>query len=334
MSFVLVSTSLLAGAPDARNEAQPVTPVSGESWLNHLQRSFGDTSMGKTGRLGPPPGDSETQPARWQLGLLAPSGESTTMRGQDLFRLNCQSCHGEAGQGAPPEIRSVIDPVRGTVASLIVARMKQRGMEISSATAGEMAKEAQGALWKRLHEGGQDMPPFPQLNDTERLALLEYLKQLAKVPGAKQATVNVSSLKIGEMIVKSTCHICHDATGVNPPPGQMELGAIPPLETLTTRTDELEFIRKVTIGAPVMMGTPASLHRGRMPVFYYLTREEAADTYRYLSSYPPSQFGAATPTAVASQQNDARSNSSLNHSPAPRPGKAKDSGQHHDLAMQ
>lgn len=41
-----------AGAP--RTTDIPVTAVAGESWLNHLHRSFGDTSMGKTGHLGPP----------------------------------------------------------------------------------------------------------------------------------------------------------------------------------------------------------------------------------------------------------------------------------------
>ena len=35
------------------SRAVPVTPVSGESWLVHLNRSFNETSMGKTGHLGP-----------------------------------------------------------------------------------------------------------------------------------------------------------------------------------------------------------------------------------------------------------------------------------------
>src|ERR1039458_3617822 len=30
------------------------TALAGESWLTHLQRSFDETSMGKTGQLGPP----------------------------------------------------------------------------------------------------------------------------------------------------------------------------------------------------------------------------------------------------------------------------------------
>jgi len=50
--FLLV-TQLVAQGRDARRVA--VTSVAGESWLMHLGRSFDDTSMGKTERLGPPP---------------------------------------------------------------------------------------------------------------------------------------------------------------------------------------------------------------------------------------------------------------------------------------
>lgn len=38
-----------------------------------------------------------------------------------------------------------------------------------------------------------------------------------------------------------------------------------------------------------MMGAPPQWLRGRMPVFYYLSEEEAADIYLYLTSYPPTQ---------------------------------------------
>ena len=37
------------------------------------------------------------------------------------------------------------------------------------------------------------------------------------------------------------------------------------------------------------MGAPAMLCRGRMPVFFYLTDEEAADVYLYLTLYPPTE---------------------------------------------
>jgi hypothetical protein len=68
-------------------------------------------------------------------------------------------------------------------------------------------------------------------------------------------------------------------------------GAIPPLSSLTTRMNLPEFIRKVTYGAPVIMGAPPfsyrDSYRGRMPVFRFLSEDEAADAYLYLTLYPP-----------------------------------------------
>ncbi len=287
-----------------RNSDQSVTPAIGESWINHLHRSFGATSMGKTGQLGPPASPDGAMPVGWQLGFLPSTREAVQLQGRDLYRLNCQGCHGEAGLGAPPEINSVIDPVRATSVPLILARMKKAGMDMTPAAASELAKQAHNALLQRLHNGGQNMPPFPHLDEVEIRALIEYLKQLAGVPGATQLTVTEPSERIGEHIVKSTCHTCHDATGPNPTPEQLESGAIPPLQTLTGRTDEIQFIRKITAGAPILMGDPATLHRGRMPVFYYLTRDEAADVYLYLTSNPPVQMAAVSLPAVAAVQGD------------------------------
>jgi mono/diheme cytochrome c family protein len=203
--------------------------------------------------------------------------------------------------GAPPEINSVVNPVRATSVSLVTERMKKTGMEITPAAAAELTKQAQDALLQRLHQGGVSMPPFPHLSEVEIRALIEYLKQLAAVPGAKQLTLTESPVRVGEHIVKATCHTCHDATGANPSSQQLENGAIPPLETLTSRVDESQFIQKVTSGAVIVMGTPPSPHRGRMPVFYYLTKDEAADAYLYLTTYSPSQLASA-PVAANVQQ--------------------------------
>jgi hypothetical protein len=51
------------------------------------------------------------------------------------------------------------------------------------------------------------------------------------------------------------------------------------------------------------MGTPPLACRGRMPVFYYLSEEEAADVYLYLSSYRPYQWANLDP-AMATVQHD------------------------------
>jgi hypothetical protein len=59
----------------------------------------------------------------------------------------------------------------------------------------------------------------------------------------------------------------------------------------------------VTHGAPILMGTPPMLYRGRMPVFYYLSEQEAADVYLYLTTYPPSEPEDKSTPIVLSEQN-------------------------------
>jgi mono/diheme cytochrome c family protein len=283
----------------------PVTDVEGESWLNHLARDFTETSMGKTGRLGPSadePGDYTPRPESRPL-MVVPTQQSVTLHGSDLYRLNCQGCHGESGLGAPPEINSVINPVRATSTALVMERMTKVGMDVSPANAAEMAQQSRTALLLRIHKGGENMPPFPHLSEPEIGALLAYLKQLAGFPGAQreQLTLTESRLRVGEHIAKSTCHICHAATGANPSPEQLLEGAIPPLSTLTARKDLSEFVRKVTHGAPVLMGEPPLSYRGRMPVFGYLSEDEAADVYLYLTLDPP-QASAAVSAAITNNE--------------------------------
>jgi mono/diheme cytochrome c family protein len=289
-ALALVNVNDAPSQKEVSGRQAPVTAVTGESWLVHLNRPFNQTSMGKTGRLGPPATGEDG--ARW---LPASSSSATpqtvTLHGSDLYRLNCQGCHGESGQGAPPEINSVISPVRATSVALVMERMKATGMDISRADAANLARQANAALLQRLHKGGQNMPPFPHLSEAEIRSLVAYLNQLAGVPGAegRQIAVTESPRRIGEHIVKSTCHTCHSAAGLDPDPRQIEDGAIPPLSVLTARRSQPEFIRKVTLGAPILMGAPSMLYRGRMPVFYYLSEQEAADVYLYLTTYPPSE---------------------------------------------
>ena len=191
--------------------------------------------------------------------------------------------------GAPPEINSIVDPVRATSAELIVQRMKKVGAPISWAIAKQLASQAEASLRQRVNHGGQNMPPFPHLNEVEVQALVAYLNQLAGVPGAekKQIFVEEPVIRVGEHLVKATCHICHGATGPNPNPQQLLQGAIPPLAVLTTRTTLPEFVRKVTSGAPITEGTLRLRYRGRMPVFGYLDENEVAAAYLYLILYPP-----------------------------------------------
>src|ERR1700687_646945 len=92
-----------------------VTPVAGASCLRHLHRSFDETSMGRTWDLGPAPPMPGEESTHWKPDLTPGFATNTvTLYGSDLYRLNCQGCHGMSGAGGPPEINSVINPVRAT----------------------------------------------------------------------------------------------------------------------------------------------------------------------------------------------------------------------------
>jgi mono/diheme cytochrome c family protein len=293
----LVAVFLLASSLSGQTvgtENATVTAVAGESWLRHLHRAFDETSMGKTWDLGPPASMPGEESPHWQPQLTPGFATNiVTLHGSDLYRLNCQGCHGGSGTGAPPEINSVINPVRATSVAIIMARTKKTGQDMSRVDATGLAKQAKALLMERFHKGGESMPPFPQLSDAEIRSIVAYLEQLSDVPGAEknQIPIKAYSYRVGEHIIKSTCHICHGAAGPNPTPQQLLEGAIPPLSTLTTRTSLPDFIRKVTNGAPIIMGAPPfsyrDSYRGRMPVFRYLSEDEAADAYLYLTLYPP-----------------------------------------------
>ena len=299
---VMVALASSLFAQPAGKQATQVTAVAGESWLSHLHRTFDETSMGKTGRLGPAEPTTDFDAGAVKLASVVEK-QYVTVHGADLYRLNCRGCHGEAGLGAPPEINSVINPVRAGSTTLVMERMKKAGMSMSYAEASKLARQSQDAILQRLHKGGQDMPPFSHLSEPEIRALVAYLKQLADVPGAEaeQLAVRETPVRVGEHIVKATCHICHSASGPNPDAQQLADGAIPPLSALTSRVNQAQFVRKITRGAPIVMGTPPLACRGRMPVFYYLSEEEAADVYLYLSMYRPYQWATFDPVMAAAQ---------------------------------
>jgi len=94
--------------------------------------------------------------------------------------------------------------------------------------------------------------------------------------------------RLGEQVVKGTCHICHDAVGPRPT-GQALLvqGIIPPFTTLLEDKPVADFMQKARSGAPVMTGDPVFHYRGRMPVFSYLREAEVAAAYMFLIDYPP-----------------------------------------------
>jgi mono/diheme cytochrome c family protein len=289
-----------------------VTPVQGPAWIHHLGIfNLNQTAMGRMGGFGPPSFSARVEPnfpierspgpgmgmggmmgriySNYRTSpneLLKLMNEKFFLTGIDLYRLNCQSCHGPDGHGAPPEINSLIGPVEGTSPALIEARMKKWGRPIDEKLALELAGQAEAAIRKRFQEGGKRMPSFRHLDGEEVDALIQYLqKHVGTVEvGKKEIRVTQSVARVGEHLTKGTCHICHDAIG----PGSGRMGAmrgiIPSLASFPYEQSIQSVVRQVELGTMRMM---MMMGGQRMPAYPYITEDEAAAAYLYLLQYQP-----------------------------------------------
>jgi len=223
--------------------------------------------------------------------LFRPSGDANptfVVAGTDLYRLSCQSCHGPDGLGSPPEINSLLDPIQGTSKALLAQRLKDRNRPVDDQFVKEIVTGAEHDLLQRLAEGGKKMAPFKHLRKDETQVLVDYLKRLAAVPEASQteALVSEPAVRVGEHLVKGTCHVCHDATG--PRRDRMAImmgGAIPSLDSLAIDYSMEEIVAKVRRGSSRMIMRRKK--SAKMPVFSYLTAEEVGAGVAYLAAYPP-----------------------------------------------
>jgi mono/diheme cytochrome c family protein len=260
-----------------------VTPVAGPGWLTQLGVTLSETSIGRgSGRLGP----TTRPPAPPQTSLMVPG--AVTLTGADLYRLNCQACHGLSGAGAPPEVKSAVDPIRGVPLAVLRKQMKDQHQPEGQATARASPSRVKAGILLRMHQGGQRMPSREHLTDLELGLVFDYLTLLAadRATGAtRPETANWAQL--GQHVVKGTCHICHDAVGPRPGDKAMVQGAIPSLASLMTTQTVADFVVKARSGAPLTLPTVGLAHRGRMPVFDYLKDQEIAAAYMYLASHPP-----------------------------------------------
>jgi mono/diheme cytochrome c family protein len=273
------------GTAVPRRNVVPVTPVEGPSTLHHLGRTIERSSMGWDGQWGSLPSH------------LAPVGQSrrvggTTgtflMSGADIYRISCRPCHKPDGTGAPPEINSILGPVQSASDAWMTARMKERGRPADPAFIHQLTASTEADLQKRLKVGGHNMPSFDHLSNEEIAALRPYLDQLALVRAAqdREREISVEPDRVGELIVKGTCHICHDAVGTDEPTTVLS-GVIPSLERLQRQFLRDQFVQKVRQGAAVPLGSGGVMSRGRMPIFSYLSAGEVEATYSYLMKYPP-----------------------------------------------
>lgn len=280
-----------AAAPAAGQPAPRVTPVTGSSWLELRGATMDRSAMGRAGRSAPEMPDVTFRPTSKLVRFERPDPPALTeafvLTGADLYRLSCRSCHTAAGTGSAPEVSSLIDPIRATSAELTLRQMEERGRAIPPELAETLASQAANTFFQRLEHGGERMPVFDHLSAGEIESLVLYLEKLADVPGAREREsieVRASVTRVGELLVKGTCHTCHAAAGRGGGPEVLQRGVIPSLDTFSEQKSPTFFVRKVREGAPLAEGWNA---RGRMPVFSYLTDEEVRAAYGYLVLYPP-----------------------------------------------
>ena len=281
------------GAPVTKPQEPVVTPVAGPSWLNRLGLTYRDSSLGRgAATYGPPPTPPSYGPPSTQRpsppSAALPVGRPVVLTGADLYRLNCQSCHRAEGTGLPSEIKSVLGLVQGSSVELVRQHLKQEGKAAAGSAARAQATRARADLYQRIQKGGQRMPALTHLQEADIDVLYAYLTQLAGSPDASpQSRRTTSWARLGEHVVKGTCHICHDAVGPRPSGQALIQGTIPAFTTLLEDKPVVDFVTKVRGGAPVMTGDPAFHYRGRMPVFSYLQDVEVAAAYMFLVDYPP-----------------------------------------------
>lgn len=277
-----------------------VTPVEGPSVIEHLRIPFDDAPFGRVGAWGPAPFPNYQA----QLELVPAAevrGRPFALSGADVYRLSCQSCHKPDGNGLPPVVKSVIGPVQATSAALVRERMKARGFTPDAAMVRQLTSQARAAIHDRLEKGGEMMPAFPYLRGVEVDALLAYLDQLAGIPGAESRQIRFTEpeARVGELLVKGTCHICHSATGPGPEALARagDLDGIPSLASFPEERREEDVLHKVRLG--VTHHPAGNENQGRMPVFDYLTEAEVSAVYRYLVDNPPLGPSAAPPPVLS-----------------------------------
>lgn len=306
----LVPALAMAQAAPAAAPAPPGTalPLTGPSILRGLALTVEMSSLGRLGGDGPPRSalpqaftDSVrkalTQAGAREEAALQSLHVKFPVSGADIYRLNCRSCHGPTGAGKPPGIASIIGPARALSPAQHEAVMKAAGAEPKPELARQLALHAEEALRERLAKGGvkpklpylETMPPFAYLSEQEVVALEDYLKELGGVAarGSAVQKVSQSAMRVGEQVVRGTCRVCHDATGMSGGHAMMMSGLVPALANLSEQMSLDGVVHKVRHGWTSMAGMAKPV--SRMPVYPYLSDEEVAAAYLYLAYLPPQQ---------------------------------------------
>jgi len=267
----------------------PIPSGQGPSCIKHLGLTVSQTRLGQMGGTGAvsPVGPANLNSVIQRfLSTFRSSPEKAgailnekfPVSGADLYRWNCQACHGSDGQGAPPEINSVLGPVQGTSPVMARKRMEARGLDVDDDVIQQVTELAEASLRDRFQHGGKNMPSFEYLRADEVEALFGYLEKLASVPATKRDGLLVpeSAARVGEHIVRGTCHVCHDATGPGSGHTAMAQGTIPSLASIPRDHSLSGVVHQVQYGSCATMRMTGG---DVMPAYPYFTEEEIVAVY-------------------------------------------------------
>lgn len=264
-----LACGLLLGAlaaPLAAAEPAPALPhpASGPSLLARMGSSMDRIALGQVGYSGSAPDAPEAAtPAASDGTPWLVSGFALT--GEDLYRINCRSCHGAAVRGLGSTTPSLVGKLRDTAA----------------ANPNDENAAAELVIRHQLNQGGAIMPAFAHLDTAEVKALIGYLETVAGTSEASALPrVQVPALLVGEHVVKGVCQTCHDATpGLTPVGGK----AVPPaLSEIPQRWALGELL--IAMHARTAPASGPAIHR---PCLGFLSEQELAAGYVYLIAYPP-----------------------------------------------
>lgn len=184
----------------------------------------------------------------WTGGLTA--DRPTGNLGEGLYRGQCAVCHGTTREGSPPVFPSLIDIDKRLSAEQIV---------------------------DRIHKGGGRMPAFPNLNDEQMSALIQYLKNGGSTtPETGSSKVEMASTPVlgmppedatnpeGAAAYQKNCATCHGDHRQGMPP------AFPALQGVGQHLTSQQIEGRIHEGG------------GGMPGFPNLQGDTLNDLVRYL----------------------------------------------------
>lgn len=136
---------------------------------------------------------ASTLATAWADGEAAPAVEAT---GAELFRSNCQGCHGPAGEGSAlaPKIADVL------------------------------ARRPEAEVRAVLQQGSKVMPSFAHLSGAEVDGILAFVAGGGAPAQAAVASPKLEGAALGRRLFRSNCASCHATVAVEAPrPGPASL---------------------------------------------------------------------------------------------------------------